>query len=33
MITADHPVVVGLTLLGADGASISAAIPDLSYGG
>ena len=33
VITAAHPVVVGLTLLGADGASLSSAIPDPSYGG
>ena len=30
VITADHPVVVGLTMLGADGASLSSAIPDPS---
>jgi len=33
VITAAHPIVVGLTLLGADGASLSSAIPDPSYGG
>ena len=33
VITAAHPVVVGLTLLGADGASLSSAIPDPSYAG
>ena len=33
VITANHPIVVGLTMLGAAGASISAAIPDLSYTG
>jgi hypothetical protein len=33
VITAAHPIVVGLTMLGPDGASSSAAIPDLSYAG
>ena len=33
VITANHPIVVGLTLLGASGASLSAGIPDLTYGG
>ena len=33
VITANHPIVVGLTMLGPAGASISAAIPDLSYDG
>jgi len=33
VITAQHPIVVGLTLLGAAGASVSAAIPDPSYTG
>jgi hypothetical protein len=33
VITANHPIVVGLTLLGAGGASLSAAIPDLTYAG
>jgi hypothetical protein len=33
VVTADHPVVVGLTMLGAAGASASAAAPDPSYPG
>jgi len=33
VITANHPIVVGLTMLGPAGASVSAAIPDLSYAG
>lgn len=33
VITANHPIVLGLTMLGPAGASISAAIPDLSYPG
>jgi hypothetical protein len=33
VVTANHPIVVGLTVLGNAGASLSAAIPDLSYGG
>jgi hypothetical protein len=33
VITANHPVFVGLTLLGAAGGSVSTAIPDLEYGG
>jgi hypothetical protein len=33
VITAEHPIVVGLTLLGSDGASLSSAIPDPSYRG
>jgi hypothetical protein len=33
VVTADHPVVVGLTVLGNAGASTSAAIPDLAYAG
>jgi hypothetical protein len=33
VVTADHPVVVGLTVLGNAGAAISAAVPDLTYGG
>jgi hypothetical protein len=33
VITAGRPIVVGLTLLGADGASLSSAIPDPSFGG
>jgi hypothetical protein len=31
VVTADHPVVVGLTVIGAAGASASAALPDPSY--
>jgi hypothetical protein len=30
-VTADRQVVVGLTVIGAAGASASAAVPDLSY--
>ncbi|MDQ1432918.1 MAG: hypothetical protein QOF40_3520 [Actinomycetota bacterium] len=33
VVTANHPIVVGLTVLGNAGASLSPAIPDLSYGG
>jgi Family of unknown function (DUF5719) len=33
VVTANHPIVVGLTLLGNAGASLSAAIPDLAYRG
>jgi hypothetical protein len=33
VVTAQHPIVVGLTLLGPAGASISTAIPDPSYAG
>ena len=33
VITAQHPIVVGLTALGTAGASISTAIPDPSYAG
>jgi len=33
VITADHPVFVGLTVLGAAGASTSAAFPDYEYDG
>jgi hypothetical protein len=33
VITAQHPIVVGLTVLGDAGASISTAIPDPSYAG
>jgi hypothetical protein len=33
VVTADHPVVLGLTILGSVGASTSAAIPDPSYAG
>jgi hypothetical protein len=33
VLTADHPVVVGLTVLGNAGAAISAAVPDLTYAG
>jgi len=33
VVTANHPVVVGLTLLGADGAAIATALPDLTHGG
>jgi Family of unknown function (DUF5719) len=33
VVTANRPVVVGLTMLGADGASLSASVPDLAYGG
>jgi Family of unknown function (DUF5719) len=33
VVTADHPIVVGLTVLGDAGASVSTAIPDPSYGG
>jgi hypothetical protein len=33
VITAQHPIVVGLTVLGNAGASISTAIPDPSYAG
>jgi hypothetical protein len=33
VVTANHPIVVGLTVLGAAGASVSAAIPDPAYGG
>ena len=31
VITTNHPVVVGLTVLGDAGAALSAAIPDLGY--
>jgi hypothetical protein len=33
VVTADHPVYVGLTVLGAAGASTSAAFPDYEYAG
>jgi hypothetical protein len=33
VLTADHPVVVGLTTVGDAGASLSLGIPDFSYGG
>ena len=33
VVTANHPIVVGLTLLGSAGASVSSAIPDPSYRG
>jgi hypothetical protein len=33
VVTAQHPVVVGLTVLGDAGAAIAEAIPDLAYGG
>ena len=33
VVTANHPIVVGLTLLGDAGASVSSAIPDPSYRG
>jgi hypothetical protein len=33
VVTANHPVVVGLTLLGADGAAIATGLPDLTHGG
>jgi hypothetical protein len=33
VITADHPVFVGLTIIGSAGVSTSAAVPDLEYGG
>lgn len=33
VVTANHPIVVGLTLLGPAGASLSAGIPDLTYRG
>jgi hypothetical protein len=33
VITADHPIVIGYTTLGAAGAAASVAIPDLHHGG
>jgi hypothetical protein len=33
VVTANHPVVVGLTLLGDAGAAVSGAIPDFTHGG
>jgi hypothetical protein len=33
VVTAGHPVVVGLTLLGNAGAAIATAVPDLNHGG
>ncbi len=33
VVTANRPVVVGLTVLGNAGASLSASVPDLAYGG
>ena len=33
VVTADHPVFVGLTVIGAAGASTSASVPDLEYRG
>jgi hypothetical protein len=33
VVTADHPVVVGLSLLGDAGAAVSTGLPDLTHGG
>jgi hypothetical protein len=32
VVTADHPVVVGLTFVGAAGGSMMTSVPDLSSG-
>jgi hypothetical protein len=33
VVTAEHPIVVGLTVLGGAGAAVTTALPDLSHGG